>query len=583
MGDLATDPTCGSGTTAVVAEQWGRRWISIDTSRVALSIARQRLLTAKFDAYRVKMAGAGGPDDSLEGAQRPLEGAKRSLEGAQRPFDGAQRPLDGAKRSLEGAQRPLGGLNAFPDGHFDPANGFIYKTVPHITLKSIAQNRSLDAIFAKHEPNLEAALAACNTALGEVSDAIRLKLEKKLAAKMKADGKRAGTEADRRRWELPQPLSVVRSPLSGQTDHGPRTTDHGFHPWTVPFDTDEDWPQSLIQAVGDYRKAWRAKMDDVNGSIAASAEQEELVDQPEVIKGVTRVSGPFTVEAVQPPELSLGAFEEAGHDKVKRWQGDKVTEEITPSPPHLVTLSSDEGFAGAPDRLEDAWEIRPVELAPDPTRDPASAAAYLDRMIDLLRQTGVRFPNNKVQRFENLTAIYNSRTGGGFHAEGMWKVGGVGNNGDAKEQSVGVIFGPQHGAVTAAMVEKFIKPARRRFDALVVAGFAFSAEAQQIAAEPDLADFPVHIANISPDAAPGMEGLLKDRHTDQLFTVFGQPRVGVAGPDADGMFTVTMEGVDIYDPVANVVRPMETQHSRDGRFRVPILHFVRSCGNGISA
>jgi adenine-specific DNA-methyltransferase len=552
------DLTCGSGTTAVVAEQWGRRWISIDTSRVALSIARQRLLTAKFDAYRVKMAGAGGPDDSLESAQRPLEGAKRSLEGAQRPFDGAKRSLEGAQRPLEGAQRPLGGLNAFPDGHFDPANGFIYKTVPHITLKSIAQNRSLDAIFAKHEPNLEAALAACNTALGEVSDAIRLKLEKKLAAKMKADGKRAVTEADGRRWELPQPLSVVRGPLSGQTDHGPRTTDHGFHPWTVPFDTDEDWPQSLIQAVGDYRKAWRAKMDDVNAAIAASAEQEELVDQPEVIKGVTRVSGPFTVEAVQPPEMSLGQ-------------------------------STVGEFAGSPEALEGTfedtrlYEVTRIEPAVDPTRDPASAAAYLDRMIDLLRQTGVRFPNNKVQRFENLTAIYNSRTGGGFHAEGMWKVGGVGNNGDAKEQSVGVIFGPQHGAVTAAMVEKFIKPARRRFDALVVAGFAFSAEAQQIAAEPDLADFPVHIANISPDAAPGMEGLLKDRHTDQLFTVFGQPRVAVAGPDADGMFTVTMEGVDIYDPVANVVRPMETQHSRDGRFRVPILHFVRSCGNGISA
>jgi adenine-specific DNA-methyltransferase len=58
-GDLVLDPTCGSGTTAVVAEQWGRRWITIDTSRVALSLARQRLLTAKYDYFRLNDTSAG--------------------------------------------------------------------------------------------------------------------------------------------------------------------------------------------------------------------------------------------------------------------------------------------------------------------------------------------------------------------------------------------------------------------------------------------------------------------------------------------------------------------------------------------
>src|SRR5512135_158049 len=53
-GDLVLDPTCGSGTTAYVAEQWGRRWITIDTSRVPLALARQRLLTATFDYYELK-------------------------------------------------------------------------------------------------------------------------------------------------------------------------------------------------------------------------------------------------------------------------------------------------------------------------------------------------------------------------------------------------------------------------------------------------------------------------------------------------------------------------------------------------
>src|SRR5262249_25884664 len=53
-GDLVLDPTCGSGTTAFVAEQWGRRWITCDTSRVALTLARQRLLTARFPFYHLR-------------------------------------------------------------------------------------------------------------------------------------------------------------------------------------------------------------------------------------------------------------------------------------------------------------------------------------------------------------------------------------------------------------------------------------------------------------------------------------------------------------------------------------------------
>ena len=73
----------------------------------------------------------------------------------------------------------------------------------------------------------------------------------------------------------------------------------------MPFDTDEDWPDALKTALTEYRKAWRAKMDEVNACIAANAEQEELVDQPEVVRGVVRVSGPFTMEGVMPIEESL--------------------------------------------------------------------------------------------------------------------------------------------------------------------------------------------------------------------------------------------------------------------------------------
>ena len=68
--------------------------------------------------------------------------------------------------------------------------------------------------------------------------------------------------------------------------------------WEVPFDHDPDWPAPLREALTAYRTAWRAKMDEVNACISANAEMEELVDKPEQMKGIVRVSGPFTMEGV---------------------------------------------------------------------------------------------------------------------------------------------------------------------------------------------------------------------------------------------------------------------------------------------
>ena len=236
-GDLVLDPTCGSGTTAYVAENWGRRWITIDTSRVAVALARQRLLTGTFDYYKLR-------DES-------------------------------------------GGVGG----------GFINKTVPHITLRSIAQNTALDPIFAKHEPILAEKLEVLNQALTEVTPKIRTKLLSKLADKERRDGKKAVTDADRRRWQLPTTV---------------------WQEWEVPFDTDPDWPQALCDALTDYREAFRAKMDEVNDCIAASSDGEELVDQPEVDRKKLRVSGPFTVEAVQPAEASLDADSPIGGEPEER-------------------------------------------------------------------------------------------------------------------------------------------------------------------------------------------------------------------------------------------------------------------------
>ena len=483
-GDLVLDPTCGSGTTAYVAEQWGRRWITTDTSRVAVAIARQRLLTAKFDAYKTK----------------------------------------GTRTDSHGQVVP------------DPASGFVYKTVPHITLKSIAQNVALDPIFARHEPLLEAALKKANAELAgalKSSPALRTTLAAKLAKKEKEEGKRAVTDADRRRWVLPP---GNRPPNDKAVKW---TVDAGFagwYHWEVPFDTDPDWPKGLADAVTAYRAAWRAKMDEVNACINASAEQEELVDQPlpaDKVNGrpVTRVSGPFTVEAVQPPEMALG---------------------------DVVALGGGAGgeFGGAPDELDEAFPIRMLE--PKSDLEVANVGAYLDQMFKYIKADGVLFLNNKQMVWTRLEPLMEAGTSTPFHAQGRWVTKGDADADPDGPCNVAVVFGPQYGPVTGPVVVDAVRQAHRRgYDHVVVAGFNFDGAAQVEADNQGNPKVKVHLAHIRPDINPGMDGLLKvipQPGSGQLFTVFGQPRVVVRPSQAEkGMLEVEMQGVDIYNPATDEI------------------------------
>ncbi|MDY0269436.1 site-specific DNA-methyltransferase [Trichloromonas sp.] len=193
-GDLVLDPTCGSGTTAFVAEKWGRRWITCDTSRVAVTLAKQRLMTASFDYFELKY-----PHEGLKG-------------------------------------------------------GFIYKTVPHVTLKSIANNPEIDEIYERMHPAIEPALAELNKAL------------------------------------TPTPLP------KGE----------GLKEWTVPFDFPTDWAETARKPFDAFHRARQAMQTQMDRSIAAHADQEILYDQPQPDKNKLRITGPFTVEAVPfPTVLSL--------------------------------------------------------------------------------------------------------------------------------------------------------------------------------------------------------------------------------------------------------------------------------------
>ncbi|TCN30171.1 site-specific DNA-methyltransferase [Sinorhizobium americanum] len=114
-GDLVLDPTCGSGSSATVAEQWGRRWITIDTSRVALALARTRLMSARYPYYLLA--------DSREGRLKEQDTSGKIL---------ADTPVTG-----------------------DIRQGFVYERAPHITLRSIANNAEIDVIWEKWQEVLE--------------------------------------------------------------------------------------------------------------------------------------------------------------------------------------------------------------------------------------------------------------------------------------------------------------------------------------------------------------------------------------------------------------------------------------------
>jgi adenine-specific DNA-methyltransferase len=126
-GDLILDPTCGSGTTATVAEQWGRRWITIDTSRVALALARTRLMSARYPYYYLA--------DTPEGRQQE--------------------------------QKITGRIQPETPTHGDIRQGFVYERAPHVMLSTIANNAEIDVIWDNYQQKLEPLREALNKALGK--------------------------------------------------------------------------------------------------------------------------------------------------------------------------------------------------------------------------------------------------------------------------------------------------------------------------------------------------------------------------------------------------------------------------------
>ena len=200
-GDLVLDPTCGSGTTAYVAEQWGRRWITIDTSRVALTLARARIMGARYPYYLLS--------DSRDGQLKESEVTRQAFSNAP-TFN-------------------------------DIRQGFVYERVPHITLKSIANNAEIDVIWEKFQGALEPMRKQLNKALGTA-------------------------------WEE----------------------------WEIHRDAEDTWSEEVRRLHADWWEQRIARQKEIDASIAARADYEYLYDKPYQDSRKVRVAGPFTVDSLSP-------------------------------------------------------------------------------------------------------------------------------------------------------------------------------------------------------------------------------------------------------------------------------------------
>lgn len=221
-GDLVLDPTCGSGTTAYVAEQWGRRWITIDTSRVALALARARIMGARYPYYLLA--------DSREGQAKEAE----------------------VTRTAPSEQSTHGHLS----------HGFVYERVPHITLKSIANNAEIDVIHEQFEQKL-------------------VPLAEQITAALPAD------------W-----LSNYRKDKNYDVD-----LPDIIQEWEMPRERPENWPLNTETLLSDWWDLRIARQKEIDASIAAKADFEYLYDKPYEDKSKARVAGPFTVESVAPHRM----------------------------------------------------------------------------------------------------------------------------------------------------------------------------------------------------------------------------------------------------------------------------------------
>ena len=258
-GDLVLDPTCGSGTTAYVAEQWGRRWITIDTSRVALALARARVMGARYPYYLLA--------DSRDGQVKEAEISRKAP-----------------------SEAPT---------YNDIRQGFVYEPVPHITLKSIANNAEIDVIWEKFQERLEPLREELNAALNR--DWEEWEIPREAGDPWPEAATRAWGKLKAARTDGEQSSASALRELN-------RALDRDYALEDVPPQPRDPWDPEASDLHGLWWEERIARQKEIDASIAAKADYEYLYDKPYEDNRKVRVAGPFTVESLSPHRL-LGVDE----------------------------------------------------------------------------------------------------------------------------------------------------------------------------------------------------------------------------------------------------------------------------------
>lgn len=291
----------------------------------------------------------------------------------------------------------------------------------------------------------------------------------------------------------------------------------------MAFDQTPPTRSEALERFWALKREMQAKID---ASIQRNAPQEELVDQPEKERGIVRVSGPFTMEAVpNVAEISVNVEE-------------KITDDLQ------------------------MMFFEPVQ----PSLSAVNVSAYLGDMIERLRKSGVNVRGKESFTIENLRPVASEH----IHAEGDILIG----NGEDKRLSCAVVIGPPNGAISEVHVRDAVTISRQ-WDAVLFCGYEFSDAAQEMIREHAPPGKKFYMSYINADTAMG--DLLKDSKASQIFTMVGEPdvrvyRFGDAPPPPEGqeegagggglsrfqelregdMF-IELRGVDLYDPLTGEV------------------------------
>jgi len=452
-GDLVLDPTCGSGTTAYVAEQWGRRWITIDTSRVAIALARSRLMGARYPYFLLA--------DSPEGQAKEGE----------------------VTRTVPKTTPTRGDIRM----------GFVYERVPHITLKSIANNAEIDVIWERWQETLEPLRNDLNRVLGRNQPWEEWEIPRNAGDPWKPEAAAIHSKlreaiAEDEVGKKSQNALAKLNAILGRAYTFKTLPERPIDPWTN------------AEAIRIHEQWWEARIarqKEIDASIAAKAEFEYLYDKPYVDNSRVRVAGPFTVESLS-PHRTLAVD----------WNDELID-----------VLEAAEGKRKAADLDE-------------------SVTDFAHMILENLKTAGVQ----QAHKEDRIT--FTSLTGwpGRFIcAEGAFMEGD-------HQKRAGIFIGPEFGTVSRPdLVAAAREAGDAGFDVLIACAFNYDAHSAEF---DKLGRVPVLKARMNPDLHMG--GDLKSTGAGNLFVIFGEPDIKIEDA-GEGMIRVKVFGVDVFKPQSGEV------------------------------